>query len=149
MTTRVVHKGGTHVPRDVPSLEAPEDRRLVAATARPGRCGRSSAGWKRSKPQDPRPCRGEASPRHATALAEIDVRWANLRSGPRALSEREAHEFARPVPQRLPAPRLGGLTRPCRPTKVVPKARETAARVVSSRRFQPSSHKGERQDCRE
>ena len=32
--------------------------------------------------------------RHAEALAEVEVRWANLRGGVRTLSEREAHELA-------------------------------------------------------
>ncbi len=37
-----------------------------------------------------------AKKRHAEALAEVEIRWANLRSGPRLLSEREAHELASP-----------------------------------------------------
>ena len=36
----------------------------------------------------------EAKRRHAEALAEIEKRWANLRAGPRSLTEREAHQFA-------------------------------------------------------
>jgi len=36
----------------------------------------------------------EAKRRHAEALAEIEVRWANLRAGPKALTEREAHQLA-------------------------------------------------------
>jgi integrase len=36
----------------------------------------------------------EAKRRHAEALAEIELRWANLRSGPKTLSEREAHQIA-------------------------------------------------------
>jgi integrase len=36
----------------------------------------------------------EAKRRHTEALAEIEARWANLRSGPKALSEREAHQLA-------------------------------------------------------
>lgn len=32
--------------------------------------------------------------RHAEALAEVEARWANLRGGVRALSERQAHELA-------------------------------------------------------
>lgn len=31
---------------------------------------------------------------HAEALAELEVRWANLRAGPKALSEYEAHQMA-------------------------------------------------------
>lgn len=37
-----------------------------------------------------------AKQRHAEALAEVEARWANLRAGPRILSEREAHEIAAP-----------------------------------------------------
>jgi integrase len=36
----------------------------------------------------------EAKRLHATALAEVEVRWAGLRAGPRSLTEREAHELA-------------------------------------------------------
>src|SRR5882757_5624233 len=36
----------------------------------------------------------EAKRRHAEALAEIEGRWANLRAGPKALTEREAHQLA-------------------------------------------------------
>lgn len=37
-----------------------------------------------------------AKKRHADALAEVETRWANLRIGPRSLTEREAHEIAAP-----------------------------------------------------
>lgn len=36
----------------------------------------------------------EAKRRHAEALAEIEARWANLRAGPKVLTEREAHQLA-------------------------------------------------------
>jgi integrase len=36
----------------------------------------------------------EAKRRHAEALADVEVRWANLRAGPKALTEREAHQLA-------------------------------------------------------
>ena len=36
----------------------------------------------------------EAKRRHSEALAEIEGRWANLRAGPKALTEREAHQLA-------------------------------------------------------
>jgi hypothetical protein len=36
----------------------------------------------------------EAKQRHAEALADIEKRWANLRAGPKSLSEREAHQLA-------------------------------------------------------
>jgi len=39
----------------------------------------------------------EAKRRFATVLAEIESKWANLRLGPRSLSEREAHELAMPL----------------------------------------------------
>jgi integrase len=35
----------------------------------------------------------EAKRRHAEALSEIESRWANLRAGPKALTEREAHQL--------------------------------------------------------
>ncbi len=42
------------------------------------------------KTRDP----AEAKRRHAEALAEIEARWANLRAGPKVLTEREAHQLA-------------------------------------------------------
>jgi len=36
----------------------------------------------------------EAKRRHAEALADVEARWANLRAGPKALTEREAHQLA-------------------------------------------------------
>ncbi|WP_309500898.1 MULTISPECIES: DUF6538 domain-containing protein [Bradyrhizobium] len=36
----------------------------------------------------------EAKVRHAKALAELEARWANLRAGPKFLTEREAHQLA-------------------------------------------------------
>jgi integrase len=36
----------------------------------------------------------EAKVRHAKALAELEARWANLRAGPKALTERDAHQLA-------------------------------------------------------
>ena len=36
----------------------------------------------------------EAKRRHAEALAEIEERWANLRSGPKILTEKAAHQLA-------------------------------------------------------
>jgi integrase len=39
----------------------------------------------------------EAKRRHASALAELESRWANLRAGPKQLTEREAHQIAAPV----------------------------------------------------
>jgi integrase len=42
----------------------------------------------------------EAKRRHAEALAEIETRWANLRAGPKTLTEREAHQLAVPVHDR-------------------------------------------------
>jgi hypothetical protein len=36
----------------------------------------------------------EAKRRHAEALAELEGRWANLRAGPKSLTEREAHQLA-------------------------------------------------------
>lgn len=42
----------------------------------------------------------EAKRLHAEALAELEVRWANLRAGPKALTEREAHQMAVPIHDR-------------------------------------------------
>jgi hypothetical protein len=42
------------------------------------------------KTQDPT----EAKQRHLQALAELEAQWANLRAGPRKLTEREAHDLA-------------------------------------------------------
>jgi integrase len=42
----------------------------------------------------------EAKRRHAEALAELEVRWANLRAGPKSLTEREAHQLAAPYHDR-------------------------------------------------
>jgi integrase len=39
----------------------------------------------------------EAKLRHAEALSEIEKRWANLRAGPKSLTEREAHQMAAPI----------------------------------------------------
>ncbi|MBR1231992.1 site-specific integrase [Bradyrhizobium sp. AUGA SZCCT0182] len=40
---------------------------------------------------------GAAKRLHAAALAEIELRWSNLRSPPKALSEREAFDLAAPL----------------------------------------------------
>jgi len=40
---------------------------------------------------------GEAKKRHAVALAALEQRWENLAAGPRRLTEREAHDLARPL----------------------------------------------------
>jgi hypothetical protein len=42
----------------------------------------------------------EAKRRHAEALAEIELRWANLRTGPKALTEIEAHQMAATIHDR-------------------------------------------------
>jgi hypothetical protein len=39
----------------------------------------------------------QAKRRHAEALAEIELRWANLRAGPKALTEIQAHQMAATV----------------------------------------------------
>jgi hypothetical protein len=39
----------------------------------------------------------EAKRLHAKALADLEVRWSNLRAGSRQLTEREAHELAAPI----------------------------------------------------
>lgn len=40
---------------------------------------------------------GEAKRLHSQALQQLETRWASLRSGPKQLSEREAHELAAPI----------------------------------------------------
>jgi hypothetical protein len=40
---------------------------------------------------------GEAKRLHSQALQQLETQWANLRSGPKQLSEREAHELAAPI----------------------------------------------------
>ncbi len=42
----------------------------------------------------------EAKRRHVQVLSELEAQWANLRRGPRSLSEREAHELAQVVHDR-------------------------------------------------
>jgi integrase len=42
----------------------------------------------------------EAKRRHAEALSEIETRWANLRSGPKTLTEMETHQIAAVVHDR-------------------------------------------------
>jgi hypothetical protein len=42
------------------------------------------------KTRDP----AEAKRRHLQALSDLEVQWANLRAGPRTLTEREAHDLA-------------------------------------------------------
>ena len=39
----------------------------------------------------------QAKRRYAVVLAEVEAKWANLRAGPKALTEREAHEMAAPL----------------------------------------------------
>ncbi|KQT61694.1 integrase [Methylobacterium sp. Leaf456] len=48
------------------------------------------------KTKDP----AEAKQRILAALAELEARWANLKVGPRTLSEREAHELSAPAYER-------------------------------------------------
>jgi hypothetical protein len=85
---------------------------MALAMARPWKHPKTGIFWLRKRiPDDLRPLLGkreekqslgtrdpdEAKRVHARALAELDERWANLRSGPRALSEREAHELVAPA----------------------------------------------------
>lgn len=85
---------------------------MALAMARPWKHPKTGIFWLRKRiPDDLRPLLGkreekqslgtrdpnEAKRVHARALAELGERWANLRSGPRALSEREAHELVAPA----------------------------------------------------
>jgi integrase len=45
------------------------------------------------KTRDP----SEAKRLHAEALVQLETQWANLRSGPKQLSERQAHDLAAPI----------------------------------------------------
>ena len=85
---------------------------MALAMARPWKHPKTGIFWLRKRiPDDLCPLLGkreekqslgtrdpnEAKRIHAQALAELGERWANLRSGPRALSEREAHELVAPA----------------------------------------------------
>src|ERR1700730_11154409 len=85
---------------------------MALAMARPWKHPKTGIFWLRKRiPDDLRPLLGkreekqslgtrdpdEAKRVHARALAELGERWANLRLGPRALSEREAHELVAPA----------------------------------------------------
>ncbi|HEY4847876.1 MAG TPA: DUF6538 domain-containing protein [Methylocella sp.] len=85
---------------------------MALAMARPWKHPKTGIFWLRKPiPDDLRPLLGkreekqslgtrdpnEAKRVHARELAELGERWANLRSGPRALSEREAHELVAPA----------------------------------------------------
>jgi hypothetical protein len=85
---------------------------MALAMARPWKHPKTGMFWLRKRiPDDLRPLLGkreekqslgthdpnEAKRVHARALAELGERWANLRLGPRALSEREAHELVAPA----------------------------------------------------
>src|ERR1700724_2756253 len=85
---------------------------MALAMARPWKHPKTGIFWLRKRiPDDLRPLLGkreekqslgtrdpnEAKRVQAQALAELGERWANLRSGPRALSEREAHELVAPA----------------------------------------------------
>jgi hypothetical protein len=85
---------------------------MALAMARPWKHPKTGIYWLRKRiPDDLCPLLGkreekqslgtrdpnEAKRVHAQALAELAERWANLRSGARALSEREAHELVAPA----------------------------------------------------
>jgi hypothetical protein len=85
---------------------------MALAMARPWKHPKTGIFWLRKRiPADLPPLLGkreekqslgtrdpnEAKRVHAQALVELGERWANLRSGPRALSEREAHELVVPA----------------------------------------------------
>jgi integrase len=85
---------------------------MALAMARPWKHPKTGIFWLRKLiPDDLRPLLGkreekqslgtrdpiEAKRVHARALAELGERWANLRSGPTALTEREAHELVAPA----------------------------------------------------
>ncbi len=85
---------------------------MALTMARPWKHPKTGIYWLRKRiPDDLRPLLGkreekrslgthdpnEAKRIHAQALAELEARWANLRSEPKALSEREAHELVTPA----------------------------------------------------
>ena len=88
---------------------------MILAMSRPWKHLKSGVYWLRKRvPDDLRKLVGkreekrslltrdasEAKRRHAEALAELETRWANLRSGPKTLTEREAHQIAAPMHDR-------------------------------------------------
>jgi len=86
---RVVHNGS----RNVSPPETSEDWHLLASQARPRRPAKL-VGKREEKhslgTRDP----AEAKRKHLAALTVVEERWANLKVGPRRLTEREAHELA-------------------------------------------------------
>jgi len=93
----VVHNGGTHgpsrwhapgsIPRPAFSGSASGSRTIYVSFSESARRSRASA----------LAILTETKLVHARALAELGARWANLRSGPRAVSDREAHELVAPA----------------------------------------------------
>jgi hypothetical protein len=85
---------------------------MALAMSRPWKHPKTGVYWLRKRiPDDLRPILGkleekrslktrdpsEAKRRHLEALTELEVQWANLRAGPKSLTEREAHELARTI----------------------------------------------------
>jgi hypothetical protein len=81
---------------------------MVLAAARPWKHPKTGIYWlRKAVPEDLRPLIGkreekrslktrdpaEAKRRHSEAFTELDTQWANLRAGPKSLTEREAHEL--------------------------------------------------------
>jgi hypothetical protein len=81
---------------------------MVLAVARPWKHPKTGIYWlRKAVPEDLRPLIGkreekrslktrdpaEAKRRHSEALTELDTQWANLRAGPKSLTEREANEL--------------------------------------------------------
>ncbi|MBM0206435.1 hypothetical protein JNW90_28085 [Micromonospora sp. STR1s_5] len=89
---------------------------MALAMARPWKHPSSGVYWLRRRvPDDLREVLGkreeklslrtrdiaEAKMRHVKALADLDARWANLRKGPSELTERQAHDLASAVHDRM------------------------------------------------
>jgi hypothetical protein len=112
-------------------LETARVVHMALSMSRPWKHPKTGVYWLRKPiPKDLRPILGkleekhsletwdpaEAKRRHPDALAQLEVEWANLRTGPQALTEQEAHELAAAVHHRWlarhrdhPATRPSGL----------------------------------------
>jgi integrase len=92
----VVHIGGTHGSCDGTSLEASQNRHLLASQRIPKDL-RPILGKQEEKRSLGTRDAAEAKRLHAQAIVELEERWAKLRAPPKPISEREAHELVAPV----------------------------------------------------
>jgi len=93
LAARLVHTGGTHGPCDGASLEASQDRSLLAAKARARRS--PNTGWetrRETNPQNARPRRSKTAARGGPGA--LEQHWANLRAPIRKLENLDLHRIA-------------------------------------------------------